>query len=67
MKFKIFNDKLTAIIDSKGAELKSLVNGDIEYIWPGSEDSWNRSSPVLFPIVGSLKINKLTSWGRHII
>lgn len=60
MKFKIFNDKLTAIIDSKGAELKSLVNGDIEYIWPGSEDSWNRSSPVLFPIVGSLK-NKQTN------
>lgn len=59
MKYKLFNQNLTAIINSYGAELKSLAKGEIEYIWPGNSNLWNRSSPVLFPIVGSLK-NKQT-------
>lgn len=53
------SDKLTARIATKGAELKSLAETATgrELIWAGNEKFWNRSSPVLFPIVGRLKDN----------
>lgn len=48
---------LTATIDTKGAELVSLKNTIThrEYIWEGNPDFWGKHSPVLFPIVGTLK------------
>jgi len=53
------NDKLTARIALLGAEIKSLleITTGRELIWPGNKEFWNRSSPVLFPIVGKLKDN----------
>ncbi|MGI6710329.1 MAG: aldose 1-epimerase family protein [Bacilli bacterium] len=51
----IENKYLKARIAVKGAELKSLIYNDKEYIWPGQDGIWNRSAPLLFPIVGSLK------------
>ena len=43
--------------DSMGAELKSLKRLDTgtEYMWEGDPAYWKRTSPVLFPIVGSLR------------
>lgn len=42
----------------KGAELASLKNqSGKEYIWEGNPDFWGKHSPVLFPIVGTLKNN----------
>ena len=51
------NEKLHAIIATKGAELQSLVNKEtrIEYMWSGDAAYWGKHSPVLFPIIGSLK------------
>ena len=56
MKYTIKNKCLQIEVDSFGAELKSLKNlqNDIEYLWQGDAKYWNRSSPVLFPIVGKL-------------
>lgn len=56
MKYTIKNKYLQIEIDSLGAELKSLKNleNDTEYLWQGDAKFWNRSSPVLFPIVGKL-------------
>jgi len=53
----IENDKLKAIISPKGAELQSLINKEtgIEYMWSGDATYWSKHSPVLFPIVGTLK------------
>jgi galactose mutarotase-like enzyme len=47
----------TATINTKGAELVSLKNTQTgrEYIWEGNPDFWGKHSPVLFPIVGTLK------------
>lgn len=55
--FQISNDKITIQVDSMGAELKSLkdVASGREYMWDGDPQYWKRTSPVLFPIVGSLK------------
>lgn len=49
------NDKVTAKIALHGAELKSLVANDKEYMWQANPQFWGRTSPVLFPFVGKLK------------
>ncbi len=53
----ISNSKLTASINSKGAELVSLqnLNSKREYIWDGNPEYWGKHAPILFPIVGTLK------------
>jgi galactose mutarotase-like enzyme len=52
------NSNLTAQINHLGAELFSLKNNlDTEYIWEGNPEFWGKHSPVLFPIVGTLKNN----------
>jgi galactose mutarotase-like enzyme len=69
----IANASLSATINSKGAELISLKNSTInrEYIWEGNPEFWGKHSPVLFPIVGTLKNdqyqynNEFYSLSRH--
>ncbi|MHC0440427.1 aldose 1-epimerase family protein [Flavobacterium sp. 3-210] len=57
----ISNSILTASIKHAGAELFSLKNNqNKEYIWEGNPDFWGKHSPVLFPIVGTLKNNSYT-------
>lgn len=58
------NQNLTAKINSKGAELTSLRTDDREYIWEGNPDFWGKHSPVLFPIVGTLKSNEFVHGGK---
>jgi galactose mutarotase-like enzyme len=54
----IQNAHLSAVINSKGAELISLkTNQNKEYIWEGNSEFWGKHSPILFPIVGTLKNN----------
>ncbi len=55
MKFQIKNDFLEATFDTLGAELISLKSNEREYIWNMNPQFWNRRSPILFPIIGSLK------------
>ena len=57
MDIKISNGILTATINPKGAELNSLKKNSTEYIWEGNAKYWGKHSPVLFPIVGTLKNN----------
>ena len=55
----IQNAQLKILIDEKGAELKSAFHHlhKLEYMWSGNPAYWAKSSPVLFPIVGTLKEN----------
>lgn len=54
----ISNSTLKASIKHSGAELFSIKdNQNNEYIWEGNPDFWGKHSPVLFPIVGTLKNN----------
>jgi len=57
MRYQIENEWLTAEVDAKGAELKSLYNKkrEKEYLWQGNPAYWGRTAPVLFPIVGKLQ------------
>jgi galactose mutarotase-like enzyme len=69
----IENEHIRAVVASKGAELQQLFSKDfqLEYIWGGDPAYWAKHSPVLFPIVGSLKKdtyffnNQPYHMGRH--
>ena len=51
------NKILSVTIAPNGAELQSLYNKqtNIQHMWSGNAAFWGKFSPVLFPIVGSLK------------
>lgn len=55
MKIGIKNDYLEAEFSEIGAELISLKSNNKEYIWNGNPEFWGKHSPILFPIVGTLK------------
>ena len=56
MNYTLKNEKLTATFKTAGAELISLKDAKgTEYIWCGDASIWNRHSPILFPVVGTLK------------
>jgi galactose mutarotase-like enzyme len=59
MEINLENDHLTVRIKQKGAELFSVVNSTskLEYMWSGDPAVWGKTSPVLFPIVGTLMKN----------
>ncbi len=54
--YSIENGKIRVEVNAKGAELNSIVskNTGLEYLWNGGEP-WPKKSPILFPIVGTLK------------
>ncbi|MDI1316984.1 aldose 1-epimerase family protein [Flavobacterium sp.] len=56
------NSKVSAAVNHQGAELISLkkTDSDREYIWEGHPEYWAKHSPILFPIVGTLKNDSYT-------
>lgn len=56
MRYFLENDQLKIEIDSHGAEVKSVLSKKDyrEYMWYGNPKFWGRTSPVLFPFVGSV-------------
>lgn len=58
MNITIKNLNLIAVINPKGAELISIkTKENKEIIWEGNPEFWGKQSPILFPIVGTLKNN----------
>jgi galactose mutarotase-like enzyme len=57
--FSIENQQLKISIHPKGAELQSIFHKgyQTEYMWSGDPAFWGKHSPLLFPIVGTLKAN----------
>jgi galactose mutarotase-like enzyme len=57
--YTLENDFLIVTIHPLGAELQRLYNKqtNTEILWSGDAAYWGKFSPVLFPIVGSLKGN----------
>lgn len=60
----IRNGNLIAQFNELGAELKSLKQGETEYIWGGDEKFWSSSCPVLFPICSGLVDNTYYFGGK---
>ena len=58
-RIRIANAKLTAEVKAEGAELASLRDAEgREFIWQAGPE-WPRHSPVLFPVVGRLREDRL--------
>jgi len=55
----IENQNLKVTINAKGAELTSIYHKGLqmEYLWGGDPNVWGKHSPLLFPIVGTLRQN----------
>lgn len=52
---KLQNNYISVEVSPKGAELKSLKDAvQNEFMWKADPKFWGKSSPILFPIVGSL-------------
>jgi len=62
----IENDILKIQVKSKGAELDSIWHkrNQLEYLWSGDPGFWAKKSPVLFPIVGTLKNDEYYFGGK---
>ena len=67
MKTTISSSNFSASINHLGAELFSLKNTktSLEYIWEGDTAFWPKHSPILFPIVGTLKNNSYQHKGLN--
>lgn len=65
MRISLSNNKITAEIDTAGAELKSVKKGDKEYMWCADPAFWGRTSPVLFPFVGAVADGKYRVAGKE--
>ncbi len=59
MHITIQNEFIKAVVHPIGAELQELkdLKTGINYLWNGNPAYWGKFSPVLFPIVGTLKEN----------
>jgi galactose mutarotase-like enzyme len=57
---ELSNGVISASINTFGAELTALKKENTNYIWTIDEKYWNKTSPVLFPIVGRLKNDTYT-------
>lgn len=57
--YTIETEQLKVDIKTKGAELDSIYSktNNIEYMWGADPAFWPKKSPILFPIVGTLKQN----------
>lgn len=55
--YTIENEIVRVVIKSAGAELESIYNKHtaLEYLWDANPVFWAKKSPVLFPVVGTLK------------
>ena len=59
MEIKLIDNNCSAVILSKGAELRSLSLSDgREIMWRADPAYWGKSSPILFPMIGNLRGSK---------
>lgn len=59
------NGDISVLINTKGAELKSLKRNGKEYLWQGIPEIWGGTAPLLFPICGGLKDDKFIFDGKE--
>ncbi len=64
--YELKNNTVSILVNSRGAELKSFKRLDTgrEYMWKADPEFWGRTSPVLFPFVGSLNGKEFRTKGK---
>ena len=66
MLYTIENERLKVEVESRGAELRSIVGKKTgaEYLWQGDPAYWANRATVLFPICGRLEEGRYTYEGK---
>lgn len=59
------NRKLTVKIDELGAQIRSVVKEEKEYMWQAEPQIWKATAPLMFPICGGLKDDKFIYEGKE--
>lgn len=59
------NEKITMVVSTLGAEPQSLVFEGREYLWNGDKEYWFRRAPLLFPMIGPTKDDKIGYQGKE--
>lgn len=65
MEITLKNGDISARIISKGAELKSLCVNGRELMWEADPKYWGKTSPLLFPMIGTLMNGKTLIDGKE--
>lgn len=65
MIYTLSNPQICIRIDTHGAELCSIMHGNVEYLWQADPRYWKRHSPILFPIVGTVYNNSYRIKGKE--
>lgn len=65
MDITLKTNNCSAKVISKGAELKSLVVRGRELMWHADPAFWGKTSPLLFPMIGTLKDGKTIINGKE--
>jgi len=65
MLYTLKSSHMTVTVNSRGAELWSLMRDGNEYLWQGDPDYWSGRAPVLFPICGRLYGGKYRYAGQE--
>lgn len=65
MEYKIKKGNIELGVLEKGAELVSLKKDGTEFMWERDPKFWGKSSPILFPFVGSIKDGKYKYNGKE--
>jgi galactose mutarotase-like enzyme len=66
MNYTLQNEFLAIKFHTLGGQITSIKNTkEIEYIWQGDKTYWSGQTPVLFPIVGSLRDKTATIGGNR--
>ena len=65
MQYSIENEFIRLTVESKGAEVYSVVNKHTgaEMLWNGDPEVWPRRAPILFPYTGKLTGGKMIAKG----
>ena len=65
MEVLLKSSNCSAKVISKGAELKSLTVHGRELMWRADPAFWGKTSPLLFPMIGTLKDGKTLINGKE--
>ncbi|MBH53033.1 MAG: hypothetical protein CMI18_01655 [Opitutaceae bacterium] len=63
----IQNNELSVTVAKHGAELQSIkhIKTDIEYLWQGDPEYWEKRSPNMFPVNVRFKDNRFSYKGKE--
>ncbi len=64
MKYRLKSNEAEVFVLQEGAMLTSMIKDGTEYLWQGDEAHWSGQAPICFPIVGVIKNNEGTAYGK---